>query len=514
GPGEDAPLIVSGQRLFLHRYYHLEKEVAALITQRNQQRDFDAEFLSKQLDKLFGGAPSEQVDLQRLAVFQACSRNLAIVTGGPGTGKTSIVAKVIDLLLAENPDTRVRLAAPTGKAAMRLMESLGDGRDGGGGEKRLDDDLEVFTLHRLLGMRRDGRSFRHSEDNPIPLDVLIIDEASMVDLALMHRTLSALPSEARLILLGDPYQLPSVETGNVLGDLCTAEPAFSADFCKAAAPFLGQSARFVGQLAPTEAGNLLTDAICRLEVSHRFADDSAIGLFAAAIKRGDAELGSQTSNDFIEVHDAAELDQDTCAEQLLDHWQDYLALMTQQDAGAKALLNAFEQCRILCSRRNGFPGATAINEAIEELLENRRLKDRGSPYFQGRPILVTRNDYNLRLFNGDIGICVRKDNVWQVGFPSADGELRFFLATRLPVHETCYAMTVHKSQGSEFDRVILMLTEESGGEADDLLTRELVYTGLTRSRQFVTLYCNPDDWQAIMQRTAQRTSGMTDFLSS
>ena len=210
---------------------------------------------------------------------------------------------------------------------------------------------------------------------------------------------------------------------------------------------------------------------------------------------------------------ASALTEANCAERLLPHWQDYLALLNgKRQADAGALLAAFDQCRILCSHRQGFPGVEAINQAIEKRLEAQGLKAPGARYFHGQPILVTQNDYNLRLFNGDLGICVRHEDSWQVAFPFPGGELRRFLASRLPAHESCYAMTVHKSQGSEFDRAILVLPEGASREAGELLTRELVYTAITRCRKSVTLYASADDWQRTMGRSALRASGMAEFL--
>ena len=496
-PGDDAPLILSGDRLFLHSHYLMEKEVAAMITRRNQPQLSQREGVIRDfLNQSFGDLPPSSgeapVDFQRLAVFQAATRNLAIITGGPGTGKTFVVAKIMALLRALAPGIDIRLAAPTGKAAMRLMESLSPG----------GDELEAVTLHRLLGMRRDGRTFRYGEDNPVPVDALIIDEASMVDLAMMHRVLSALPEHARLILLGDPHQLPSVETGNVLGDLCAGEPSFSPAFRKAAAAC-------VGPLQPGGKPGRLTDAITRLEKNYRFAADSAIGKLAAAIKSGVANLREAAVDDAIEVRDVAALSPEHCAAQLLPNWGDYLRLLGEPGAGAAELLKAFEQCRILCSHRRGFPGVEAINRAIELRLEQQGRKSPGARYFHGQPILITRNDYNLRLFNGDLGICVRQGDAWQVAFPFPGG-LQYFPTPRLPAHETCYAMTVHKAQGSEFDHALLILPAMSAHQ--ELLTRELAYTAVTRCKERVTIYCKESDWQTIMRETAQRVSGMSEFL--
>lgn len=497
-PGSEAPLIVSAGRLFLHRHYLMEREVAASVTSRNQpaSRTPPGPALHKRLNSLFGGPPRGALDLQRLAVFQAATRQLAIITGGPGTGKTYVVAKLMALLAALEPSGSIRLAAPTGKAAMRLMESLGAGQP----------QLEALTLHRLLGVRRDGRSFRHHRDNPIAVETLIIDEASMVDLVMMHRVLEALPDQARLILLGDPDQLPSVETGNVLGDLCMEAPSYSAGFCQAAEPS-------VGRLEPRGRPSRLTDALTALQKNYRFAESSAIGRLAAAVKAGEASLEAAGADPAIEVQPASALTEANCAERLLPHWQDYLARLGKPgQASAAALLAAFDQCRILCSHRQGFPGVEAINQAIERRLESQGHKAPGARYFHGQPILVTQNDYNLRLFNGDLGICARHEDGWQVAFPFPGGELRHFLASRLPAHETCYAMTVHKSQGSEFDRAILVLPEGASREAGELLTRELVYTAITRCRRSLAIYASQEDWQGAMGRSAIRASGMSEFL--
>ena len=487
-PGENTPLILDENRLYLSRFYNYERQVADLIGERNQEvQAIETTTLGARLDREFG---REAGNRQKLAALLAITRNLAIITGGPGTGKTSTVVKILRLLLEDNPALECRLAAPTGKAAMRLALSITDIAD--------DFDFEVKTIHRLLGMHRDGRSFRHGPDNPVSADVLIIDEASMIDLAMMHRLLTSLQTGTRLILLGDPNQLPSVDTGNVLADLCAGDTGFSTDFVEFAAPLVGE---LPDSLAPTR----LTDAICALDKSYRFTEDSAIGHLAKTIEAGRDEL--QTSEDgLVQV-----LDQ-LVGSELIHNWPSYLDALQDSPQTAESLLAGFEQTRILCSRKGGNPGVESINAAIERRLETLGHKSRTSDFYTGRPIMITRNDYNLGLYNGDVGICVEMDEPDQ--YLVVFSEDRKYLASRLPEHETCFAMTVHKSQGSEFNRVLLILNDESNADAQSLMTRELLYTAITRARESIKIFTTMDRWWAAIARSAARSSGMTSFLAT
>ncbi len=495
--GSNTPLVVEGNKLYLHRYFQQEQSVAAMMLTRNRPAPLPADLVTDYLADQFAGTP--EPDYQKLAVFQAANRQLTIITGGPGTGKTSVVIRVIDLLLKSDPDLVIKLTAPTGKAAMRLGESI---RSATSDAAILD--LDVITLHRLLGMRHDGRSWRHGRDNPITADVVIIDEASMVDLAMMERVLLSLPATTRLILLGDPYQLPSVDTGNVLSDLCYTDPEYTQRFCDDAAHIMHLSA------TPAPAG--LANAICRLEKSHRFSADSTIGKFAAAIKAGDAAL--LTSKDKAITAVSTEVIGQEQVSLLLQGWETYFSLLEAQHPAAGELISAFEEARILCSHRGGDEGVAALNAYIEKELEKRGIKGANERYYEGQPILITRNDYNLRLFNGDIGICVMSENGLLVAFPDAITGLRYFLPSRLPVHETCFAMTVHKSQGSEFNHVNIVLSDRPGDNMDELVTRELIYTAVTRTRKSVALYCSAGAWEAAIARSSRRVSGMADILAA
>ena len=496
-PGDSTPFILHEEKLYLARYYRLEEEVARLTLSLNQSLpDIDHAALHQILDTHIGIDPTNR---QRLAALLAISRRLTIITGGPGTGKTSTVARILDILLTQNPDLQVKLAAPTGKAAMRLSESLS------AQPVSADHAHEVITLHRLLGMHSSGRTFRRGPLNPINADLVIVDEASMIDLSLMRRLLLALPRDARLLLLGDPHQLPSVDTGNVLADLCSEDPDFTFEF-------RATMSELVDFPESSGRGNKLHDAVCHLDKSYRFDQDSGIGRLAAETKTGTATF--MPSGDGS-VTISPPVTQESCGKTLLSFWDEYLELLTQECTDPERLMESFSRARVLCSHRTGFPGVELVNRAIETELEARGLKQTGENFYVGRPVLVTRNDYPLNLYNGDIGICVRNERgEFEAGFPAGDGaNQRIYPVSRLPVFETCFAMTVHKSQGSEFDHVSLLLIEE--GNADDELTsRELVYTAITRAKTSIQIHGTADAWSKAITTSAQRASGMTGFLQS
>ena len=491
GPEDEKPFVLSHNKLYLSRFYHYESEVAALIHARNEALDIlDANLVAQKLEQHFGATEHNR---QKLAAFLAIARKLAIITGGPGTGKTSTVVKILDILLEESPDLAIKLVAPTGKAAMRLSESINEWADSKGKK------FQVQTLHRLLGMRKDGRTWRHGPQDQVKVDLLIVDEASMIDLTMMHRLLGALPDHTRLILLGDPNQLPSVETGNVLADLCAGETGFSDTFSELAA-------NFVGEVQTIKRPHHLTDAVCELDKSYRFDPDSGIATLSKAVQSGQSETGLIDNSVVFKSGEREPLILD-----LLVYWKNYIDLLAEKKFNPELLISTFEQTRILCSRRGGDAGVEAINQDIESALETQGVKSPDNEFYAGRPILITQNDYNLGLFNGDIGICTPIENSDQfiVSFPGVTEPL---LASRLPKHESCFAMTVHKAQGSEFDQVILALSEEASDDASSLLTRELLYTAITRAKKSIIIHCNPQVWERAVTQSSRRVSGMTQFL--
>ncbi|MCB1693790.1 MAG: exodeoxyribonuclease V subunit alpha, partial [Pseudomonadales bacterium] len=483
-------LILDGNRLYLQRYYHYESGIAERLASMNRIiEDTDPRTAHEVMSRV-GDGQSPARDLQTLAVLTALCRQLTIITGGPGTGKTTAVVTLLRSLLAGDMDPAgIRLAAPTGKAAARLADAL----SGAG----IEYEFEVSTLHRLLGMRADGRSWRYGPDRPLPVEVLIVDEVSMIDLTMMHRLLEALPPTTRLVLLGDPDQLPSVEAGNVLGEICKHEAGYSDAWRSALSSASGLS------LAGTSRRHALADAVCRFETTYRFSVDRGIGKLARAVREGLDE--PPPDDDEVTTRSLATLGIEEVMT-LFSAWMDAL----KRGAAGDELLAAFDTARILIPSREGPMGVKAVNDAIESHLRASGAIDDDARYYHGRPILVTRNDYNLRLFNGDIGICVDAGDAPHVLFPDSTGGVRSYLATRLPPHETCYAMTVHKSQGSEFDDVAILLPERESTGAEQIMTRELVYTAITRARRRVRLYYDGDTLKECIATRTHRQSGLGD----
>ena len=475
-----APLILIGQLLYLQRYWAYEQQLARQIWQRLQIPAIDLNTaLQSALQRLF---PNPD-DRQRLAAETALQRAFCIISGGPGTGKTSTVVKILTLLLEQNPQLHIALAAPTGKAAARLQESIRAAKPNLDCAEHIRESIPetAYTLHRLLGSRQQSTHFKHHQDNPLSFDVVVVDEASMVDLALMSKLADALKPAARWILLGDKDQLASVESGSVLGDLCRAQQVDSAP-------------------------KPLRESIVLLDKSYRFNEHSLIGQLARAVQAG-------RSNKVLRILDRqADIELDWQSQVTVEHLPTLLkplvtqfALLAQADNAADAL-QLLGQQRILTALRQGYFGVENLNRLIEQQL-GQHTRQR---WYHARPIMITRNDYNLHLFNGDIGI------IWQAGrnaeplacFPDHDGGIRSFVPNRLPAHETVYAMTIHKSQGSEFERVVLVLPDQD----TRLLSRELFYTGITRSKSQLAIWARSEVVQWAVERRIQRHSGLLEAL--
>jgi len=521
-------------RLYLRRYWRDETLVARTIRARAEERHpVDARLVRTWLDVLFvsprARTETDRPDWQKLACAIALRGSVAIITGGPGTGKTYTVARLLALLFATAPDAarqRVALAAPTGKAAARLKQSI----DKALGElaERVGEALPLRelttrmgaarTLHSLLGARPDTRIFAHNKGNPLDVDVLIVDEASMVHLEMMASLLDALPPGAILILLGDKDQLASVEAGAVLGDLCHDAQGghYDADtmaYVKAAS---GET------IPPAFAGDggPLAQQTVMLRHSRRFG--GPIGQLALAVNRGDVDAAVAVLRGGAEDTQGGGVSWIEHAHQhhvialAGDGYRPYLALLREGASGehedwVRAVLQRFEAFRILCAVREGEWGVQGLNTAIETRLDHAGLIRRGGDWYVGRPVMVTRNDYGTGVFNGDIGLTLpdpaRPDSL-RVWFLEGD-KVRSVLATRLRHVETAFAMTVHKSQGSEFAHTVLALPKEGGA----VLARELVYTGITRASERFTLVTPGAAvlGDAILRRT-HRASGLRGMI--
>ncbi|MDG9925194.1 MULTISPECIES: exodeoxyribonuclease V subunit alpha [unclassified Pseudomonas] len=505
GPSAFAPLILDGERLYLARYQAYEQRLAErLLGMSSERPEVDEAQLAESLARLFA-FNQQQPDWQRLAAAQAVRRRLAVISGGPGTGKTTTVVRLLAALLEQPGGDRlaIGLAAPTGKAAARMAEAIRNAK----AELPLAGELkallpeEARTLHRLLGSRGDSPAVRHDAARPLALDVLVVDEASMVDLALMAKLVDALPPQARLILLGDKDQLAAVEAGAVFAELCEGR-----GFDAAAAAELQ---RITGQNVPVETPrSALGDAVVLLTHSHRFAGDSGIGELARRINGGDA---AGTLNLLREGRAdlawQAEPSQAALLDRLEQGYRPYLLAARSGDAAAAfATFNAF---RALTAQREGPWGVSGLNEALEARIKRRYSLAERERWYPGRAVMVRQNDYALGLFNGDIGICLHGEHGLRVYFEGEEG-FRAFAPARLPSHDSAFAMTVHKSQGSEFAEVLLALPESPS----PLLTRALFYTGITRAKQKVEIWGLPARLSEAVNTRAERAAGLAERLGA
>jgi len=508
------PLVLSHQRLYLHRLWQSEGRVADFFAAQEVKNAFDIQAAGEVLNTLFGDQPE---DWQKIAAAVALTRKTAVISGGPGTGKTTTVAKLLAALIRLHPGAlRIQLAAPTGKAAARLTESLGKALQdlAVSDEERRRFPAEATTLHRLLGAQPDTQRMRYHAGNPLHLDVLVVDEASMVDLPMMAKLIAALPGHARVIFLGDRDQLASVEAGAVLGDICRCtEGGYSLARAE-------QLARLTGcALEGSEDAQApsVRDSICLLQKSYRFDATSGIGQLAKAINRGDAAqvntlFTSACADVSYQTLNSAEAYQ-TMLDEVAQGYQPFLQLIREQAPPAEVIA-AFGRYQLLCALREGPFGVQGLNQRIEQrLMQLQRIRRPGvgSRWYAGRPVMISRNDSALGLFNGDIGITLRdEEGNLRVFFPLPDGSIKAIQPSRLPSHETAWVMTVHKSQGSEFDHTALVMPTQFL----PVLTRELVYTAITRARRQLTIYSERGVFQRAVQQQTQRRSGLVERLAA
>lgn len=525
---QPTPLVLQQQRLYLQRMWHYEGIVADFIgSAENRRITLDETTLPETLNTLFPPTASHDIDWQKVAVAVAATRRVAVISGGPGTGKTTTVAKLLATLvkLSAGQRLRIQLAAPTGKAAARLTESLGQASRTLplSEEERRRFPQEAVTLHRLLGAQPNSQKKRYHRENPLHLDLLVIDEASMVDLPMMAWLIEALPPSARVIFLGDRDQLASVEAGAVLGDLCRfAEMGYSTSRAQQLSQLC--DLHLTGSEIPNAP--LLRDSLCLLRKSYRFANHSSIGGLAYAVNAGEGRnalrllqrkegLHGQVSHYPLAQPD----DYQTLLQQGVEGYRSYLELVTSA-APVDNILMAFSRYRLLCAVREGPFGVMGLNQRIEQSLQRagliltdsmaQRLPSSGSGrWYPGRPIMIGRNDSALGLFNGDIGIALKNaEGELRVYFAMPDSTIKSVAPNRLPEHETAYAMTVHKSQGSEFDHTALVLPTHFL----PVLTRELVYTAITRARERLSLYADESVLLRAIQTPTLRRSGLVERL--
>ncbi len=527
------PLILDNGKLFLRRYWQYQKLLADQIQTRMHQQALsitEESWIDKRLDYYFKSDSQEgETNWQQLAAKQALKNKFLIISGGPGTGKTTTITRILVLLIEEyiakkskeaneanELDNKksvkkggdgykkhsfdILLAAPTGKASIRMLDSIRDAQQKMQKMQKMEltEQIQHYipkqasTIHKLLGYIPDSISFKHNRNNPLKADIVLIDEASMIDIALMSKLIEAVPAHAKLILIGDKDQLSSVETGSVFADICQ--------------------------------GLEDTPYLVTLQKNWRFVKDSGIGQLAIATNKGDHKTVLAVLNDqdqpSCELLSASILSNQMVAKQLISPWEAYFEVIKNPQATLPEIFEAFNQYRILCALRRGLNGSLILSDRIEKTLIKQNFisvqtrqqssQQATAKWYHGRPVMITQNSYEKGLFNGDTGIALIKNGQLKVYFPDKEeGDYKSLTPIRLPAHETTWAMTIHKSQGSEFNQVTLILPHE----VMPLLTRQLIYTGITRAKQKVTIVASKEVLLAGVKSEAISATRISEMLN-
>ncbi len=495
------PVIQLNDKFYLHRYYYYETIILNKIKELVSYSPPEKTDLKK-VSTVFGRPLLQdgEPDWQQVAAIASLQNNFTIITGGPGTGKTTTIATILQLLLQENPDKKVALAAPTGKAAARMAESLQEKASQFSKElETLVSRMEPSTIHRLLGSRKGSIHFKHNRQNPLNHDIIIIDESSMIDVALFAKLLDAVRPETQLILLGDKNQLASVEAGSLFGDLCNVPPRLNV-FSPAFAELL-KSVEDGFQPRTTDHPALLSDCIVELQKSYRFSSEAGIGRLSRIIINEDVK---ELENFLKQSDEVVKVDPEYRNDLFEEFILNFKSFIEEKDIGTA--LKKLNDCRVLCAVRDGYFGLYELNQRIESFLEKQKLIKCDRKFYENRPVIITRNNYSLNLFNGDSGI-VRKNEAGELRvWFDINGKLTDFAPSLISGEETCFAITIHKSQGSEFDRILVLLPDYDS----QILSKELVYTAITRARKNVLLQADAEVLKRAASRSVKRGSGLKE----
>lgn len=507
------PFVLHNNNLYIQRYFKYEttvlEKIKSLLHAGDALTEERIDFLKQHpglVKNLFTELNTGEADYQLYAALNAFLHHFSIITGGPGTGKTTTVAKIIALIFEENPASKIVLAAPTGKAAARMGESL---RNSSAilpeKYKPILQSIVPSTIHRLLGYKHKSIYFKYNAHNPLPVDVVVIDESSMIDVALFSKLIEAVPDSARIILLGDKSQLSSVEAGSIFGDMCNSLHA-SNNFTPASKAIIEHTTGNTPEVC--HSNNILCGHITELRKSHRFSDDRGIGKLSKAVLNND----TSSLESFIHNHETEDIVFDKhFSRELFDKFiNGYESYIDEPDL--KTAFQKINNLRVLCAVRKGETGLYQTNHYIETYLHRKGKIKPGEIFYHNKPVMLTKNYPDLGVFNGEVGI-IRKDDegTMYTWFLTAEGELKKFLPAYFTDAETAFAMTIHKSQGSEFDEVLLRLPSQT---ESNLLSRELIYTGITRAKKRVIIQSTPEIFLTAAANQAQRASGIAERLNS
>lgn len=516
------PIVFFRNRVYLQKYWYYEKCLAdMLISRASRHRNVDETALGCMLQNLFPANDGNETDWQKVAVCLAAKCNLSIITGGPGTGKTTTVTRLLAVLKGlakqQGNSLKIQLVAPTGKAAARLNDSIQQATSRLPVEFQQDLDVKCSTIHRLLGSLPKRTQFKHNARNQLFVDLVVIDEVSMVDLPLMCKLFEALPMEAGVVMLGDKDQLSSVEAGSVLSDICASVELENG------IPMYSQSMRgYLAQFCPLpkqsksdDSSSLLQDNLAILQKSHRFSENSGIGNLSKAFNQGNRPRALQilTSDTYCDVSWRDELNLSDVVQSLMPGYKGYLAKV--RDGDLQAGFAELQRQQVLCAQRTGPFGVDVFNQLVEKELLKQQLIAPNQEFYTGRPVMLAQNNHQLGLFNGDIGIVMPDPDtpeLQKVWFIHQEGRLHGVLPNRLPPHDTQFAMTIHKSQGSEFANVTMLLPANEGKSQARGLSRELLYTGLTRAKSSFQLIADKATLNRALSISCERSSGLQAHL--
>lgn len=515
--GDVQPFIWDNDKLYTQRYFQYEskfvKNIKRLITQENFSKTSAAVLQSKVFIQSLFPQKQNDIDWQFVATLSALLHNFQIITGGPGTGKTTSVAKLLAIVFYQNPDAKVLLAAPTGKAAVRMAESLSSI-----GDKFLKEKIHIengivdkiqqlnpSTIHSMLGYKKDSIYFKHNSDNPLHADVVVIDECSMIDIALFSKLLDAIGSNTKLILLGDKNQLSSVEAGSLFGDLCSVLYCTNT-FNKTYIDYFNHFFSTGSLIVDNESHSQIFQHITELKRSHRFDDTAGIGKFSKAVIQNDAAKiesffdDSDQQVEFIDTLTEVEL------EKMSLKFAEYI-----QETDIEQALKKINRIKILCAVKQGSQGVYRINQAVEKILSDKGLLKLNSIFYENRIVMVSKNQPELQLYNGDTGIIRFVDGHLRACFLSAMGAIVHVSPALIQQMETAFAITIHKSQGSEFDDVLIVLPPS---ELSPIMNRELLYTAVTRAKRKIVIAASKETILQTTSKTVHRISGIIQRLNN